>query len=176
MAGWFAIRTKQSELRSQRLLELERQGAATRAEVFQPLVEGIGDMWDQISKGTMTPEWYEMNLQPQLKKFMVWAPVYGADDTVWTFHRCVQSIHGGAPNLVTMRLLVELVLALRRELAHPASKVTALDVMGFRVSDIYEGGVAVPWVSLPERELYAHEGWTPPWGDRFKEGKPLQTH
>jgi hypothetical protein len=174
VAGWFAFITKRSELRSQRLIELERQSAATKAEVFQPLVEGIGQFWEQASKdGGVTPEWVDKNLMPRFTNFMTWAPVYGADETVWAFHRYAQGVYGDAPTNVTMRLMAELVLALRRELGHPGSKVTALDLMGFRLTDIYQDGVGVPWARLSEQELYKLENWTPPWGARFKCGKPL---
>ncbi len=69
--------------------------------------------------------------------------------------------------------MADIVIAARRELGHPETKVTALDIMGFRINDIYENGVAAPWARLPEEQLYKEEGWTPPWGERFKYGKPL---
>lgn len=172
LAGWFAIATKRSELRSQRIMELERQSAATKADVFQPLAEGIGVMWEQTSKGTATPEWFERNVMPRFNKFIIWAPIYGADETVWAYHRYIQAIFDDAPVNITMRHLAELVLALRRELGHPGSKVTALDLMGFRITDIYANGVGLSWTRLPLEKLYQEEGWTPPWGDRFKYGKP----
>jgi hypothetical protein len=174
LAGWFALMTKRSEFRSQRLIELERQSAATKAEVFQPLVEGIGEMWERTSKGTATLEWFENKLMPRFTTFMTWAPIYGADETVWAYHRYAQGIYDDCPTNITMRHLAELVLALRRELGHPNSKVTALDLMGFRIDDIYKDGVGLNWTRLPQNQLYEEEGWTPPWGDRFKTGKPLK--
>jgi hypothetical protein len=174
LAGWFAVITKRSELRSQRLIELERQSAATKAEVFQPLAEGIGEMWEQSSKGEATPEWFEKNVMPRFKRFMTWAPIYGADETVWAYHRYIQGIYADAPVDITMRHLADLVLALRRELGHPGSKVTALDLMGFRINDIYQNGVGLPWTRFSLQDLYSAAAWTPPWGDRFKYGKPLK--
>jgi hypothetical protein len=172
LAGLFALLANRSQHRSQRLIELERQSAATKAEVFQPLVEKIGQMWEMVSQDKMTPEWFEKNLMPRFTKFMTWAPVYGSDDTVWAYHKYMQAIYNDAPVNVTMRLLAEFVLALRRELGHPGSKITPVDLMGFRINDIYQDGVAVSWARLPEYELYKQEGWTPPWGDRFKYGAP----
>jgi hypothetical protein len=172
IAGWFAARTKRSEHRYQRLLELERQSAATKTDVFQPLVEGIGEMWERTSKGNLTPDWFEQHLLPRFASFMTWAPIYGADDTIWAYHRYQQGVYADAPINVSMRHMLDLVLALRRELGHPDTKVNALDLMGFRVTDIYEGGVGQPWARLPLKELYETENWTPPWGDRFKYGRP----
>lgn len=172
LAGWFAVATKRSELRSQRLIELERQSAATKADVFQPLAEGIGEMWEQTSQGQATPQWFEKHVMPRFKKFMTWAPIYAADETVWAYHRYIQGIYSDSPPNILMRHLAELVLALRRELGHPGSKVTPLDVMGFRITDIYADGVGVSWARLSLDKLYEEEGWTPPWGDRFKYGKP----
>jgi hypothetical protein len=174
LAGWFALLSKRSEFRSQRLLELERQSAATKAEVFQPLIEGIGEIWERTSKGTVTPEWFEMEVLPRFFNFMTWAPIYGADETIWAHHRYMQAIYADAPVNITMRHLAELVLALRRELGHPNSKVTALDLMGFRINDIYVNSAGRDWARLPLADLYKAESWTPPWGDRFKYGKPIK--
>lgn len=172
LAGWFAARTKRSELRSQRLLELERQSAATKAEVFQPVVEVIGEMWQRTSQGEVSQDWFEEHMLPRFANFMTWAPIYGADETVWAYHRYQQGVYADAPILVSLRHLLDLVLALRRELGHPDTKVNAIDLMGFRVTDIYENGVGQPWARLPLNKLYEAEQWTPPWGDRFKYGKP----
>lgn len=172
LAGWFASRTKRSELRSQRLLELERQSAATKAEVFQPVVEVIGEMWDRTSKGDVPQAWFEEEMLPRFSNFMTWAPIYGADETIWAYHRYQQGVYADAPINISLRHLLDLVLALRRELGHPDTKVNALDLMGFRVNDIYESGVGQAWSRLPLTKLYEAESWTPPWGDRFKYGKP----
>jgi hypothetical protein len=172
LAGWFARSTKRSELRSQRLLELERQSAATKAEVFQPVVEVIGEMWERTSKGDIPQTWFEETMLPRFASFMTWAPIYGADETIWAFHRYQQGVYADAPTFVSLRHLLELVLALRRELGHPDTKVNALDLMGFRVKDIYENGAGQPWARLPLNKFYESEQWTPPWGDRFKLGNP----
>jgi hypothetical protein len=94
--------------------------------------------------------------------------------TVWAYHRYIQGIYADAPVDITMRHLADLVLALRRELGHPGSKVTALDLMGFRINDIYQNGVGLPWTRFSLQDLYSAAAWTPPWGDRFKYGKPLK--
>jgi hypothetical protein len=174
VAGWFAAMTKRSEIRSQRLIELERRTAATKGEIFEPLIEALGQWWEKIgSEEELLPEWFEENVMPSFKRFMTWVQIYGSDETVWVVHRYMQAIYADAPVNVTMRLLAELVLALRHELGQPDSKATALDIMGFRINDIYEDGIGLAWTRLPERELYKHEGWTPPWGDRFRYGKPV---
>jgi hypothetical protein len=156
------------------LIELERQSATTKAEVFQPLAEGIGLMWERTSQGEASPEWFETEVMPRFAKFTTWAPIYGADGTVWAYHRYMQAIYADAPVNITMRHLADLVLALRRELGHPDTKISPLDLMGFRITDIYEDGVGVEWARLPLSDLYKAEGWTPPWGDRFKYGKPIK--
>lgn len=172
LAGWFASRTKRSELRSQRLLELERQSAATKAEVFQRLIEGIGEMWERTSKGTVSAEWTEQHLMPRFTNFMTWAPIYGSDEKIWAYHRYAQGVFAEAPVNVSLRHTLDFVIALRRELGHPDTKVTPLDLMGFRINDMYENGLGQPWARLGLNELYELENWTPPWGDRFKYGKP----
>ena len=165
LAGLFALSTKLSELRAQRRLESERRIAVSRSETFEPLIEKIGEMWDQISAGDLSPEWMKQTFQPTLMRFTSWVQIYGSDQAVWAAHRLMQSIYHEAPPNVLSRLLADLILAARKDLAHPETRVEALDVIGMRITDIYEQST---WGTTSLQRLIATEGWTPPWGDRFK--------
>jgi hypothetical protein len=145
-----------------------------KSEAFEPLVAAITKIWDQTSEGDVTPEWFEKEVMPKFRAYMTWVNVYGSDDAVWVVHRYMQAVYADAPVNVTIRLLAEVVLSLRRELGNPETKVNALDIMGQRINDIYSEGVAVEWARLSEPELYKHEGWKPPWGKRFRYGVPLK--
>jgi hypothetical protein len=172
LAGLFAYRTKRSELRAQAQLETERRIASSRGETFWPLIERIGDFWDKLGKGedvASQEEWVERELQPTFLKFLRWVQIYGSDEAVWAAHRLMQAIYHDAPANVVSRLLSDIVLAARRDLAHPDTKATSQDIMGLRVSDLYEH----KWASLTLERLYEEERWTPPWGTRFKYGKPV---
>lgn len=142
--------------------------------MFEPLIAGIGEMWERVGTDDATSEWFEENVLPQFKEFMKWVGIYGSDDLVWTMHRYMQAIYHEAPPNITMRLLTELTISLRRELGNPDTKVTALDVVGMRIYDIYDDGVAASWARLPEPQMYKLEGWKPPWGSRFRLGTPLK--
>jgi hypothetical protein len=175
VAGWFAIRAKRWEARSLRLIELERRAAVSKEQVFHPLIDGIGDMWARSVKDEATPEWFEENVLPRFIEFMKWGGIYASDDLVWTMHRYMQAIFHDAPPNVVMRLLTELTISLRRELGNPDTKVTALDLTSFRINDIYGAeGLGAAWARLPEPKVYEAEGWTPPWGKRFRYGRPLR--
>jgi hypothetical protein len=85
-------------------------------------------------------------------------------------HQYMQAVFHDAPPGVTMRLTAELALAARRELGHPDTSLDAVDIMGVRITDIYdEDGVPMAWAALPLEVVYASEEWTSPWGDRYDE-------
>jgi hypothetical protein len=169
LAGYFARQTKGAEIQAQRILELEKRIAASRADVFEPMVEAVGKFWERTAKtsGNLPDSWTEKNLLPAFSRFGHWVQIYGSDETVWLYHRFMQAIFADAPSTVIMRLLADLILAARKELGNPDSALNAVDIMGIRINDIYVNGVPMAWASLPESELYENEAWTPPWGDRF---------
>jgi hypothetical protein len=167
LAGYYARKTKSVELQAQRLMELERRVAASKSQVFEPLLEAIGEFWARIGRGEDATKWAEKNFVPVFVRFSHWVQVYGSDESVRIVHRYMQALYHDVPSEVTMRLLAELVIAARRELGLPETDIDAVDVMGIRITDIYEDGTPLPWASLPEEELYKHAEWTPPWGDRF---------
>lgn len=171
LAGFFAYRTKRSEIRAQSRIEAERRIAASRGETFEPLVERIGEMWDLIGKGEeLSEEWMEKEFNPTVLTFLRWVQIYGSDEAVWSAHRLMLAIYHDPPPNVLIRLLADVVLAARRDLANPETKVTFLDIMGLRITDIYEH----PWATQSLEELFRAEKWIPPWGTRFKYGKPLR--
>jgi hypothetical protein len=161
-------------VRAQRMLELERRIAVSRGEIFEPLVEAFMSWWDLVGTDELDEQWFTDNVMPTFKEFIKWVQIYGSDETVWIVHRYMQAIYANAPVNVAMRLYAELIIAARKELGFPDTRVTALDILGLRIHDIYGNGVPLPIVRLSERQLYAHEDWSPPWGDRFKYGKPTR--
>lgn len=165
ISGYFAQRSRAAELQGQRIVDLEKRLAAAKGEVFEPLIEAIGRLWDRIAKGDdVPPQWFET----AFSRFGHWVQVYGDDESVRAYHRYMQAIYANAPVTVTMRVLGELILVARRELGRPDTSIDAADIMGIRITDLYEDGVPVAWARLPLDEVFASEGWVPPWGDRFK--------
>jgi hypothetical protein len=164
VAGLFALQAKWSELRAQSRMEAERRIATSRGETFEPLIERIGDLYDKIgSDGKVTQAWMETELRPTFFRFLRWVQIYGSE-AVWASHRLMQAMFHNVPPNVLTRLMGDLVVAARRDLTHPDSKVNALDIMGLRINDVYEH----PWAAAPLEQVYRMEGWSPPWGLRFK--------
>jgi hypothetical protein len=171
LAGLFAYRTKRSEIRAQSRIEAERRIAVSRGETFEPLIERIGEMLDKISRGEdVSQAWTDEEFTPTLLKFLRWVQIYGSDEAVWSAHRLMQGINNKPPSNVLPLLLADIILAARRDLANPETRVTLLDVLGLRITDIYEH----PWAAQSLEELCRSENWVPPWGMRFKHGKPLR--
>ena len=81
----------------------------------------------------------------------------------------MQGMYHESPPNVLSRHLADFVIAARKDLAHPDTRVAALDIMGLRVNDIYEHQI---WRTGSLEQVYAAEGWRPTWGARFEYGKP----
>lgn len=171
LAGIFALTTKRSELRAQRRLEAESRIATSRSELYQPVIDKIGEMWDRTAAGEEIEGWVEREFRPPFMRLLNWIQIYGSDEAVWAAHRLMQGMYYESPPNVLSRHLADFVIAARKDLATPDTRVSPLDVMGLRVNDIYEHPV---WGLGSLAAVYASEGWSPPWGDRFKYGKPHQ--
>jgi hypothetical protein len=83
----------------------------------------------------------------------------------------MQAAFNHAPMLVTSRLYAELILASRRDIGYPDTNVTALHIMGMRVTDMYSEAQYRRAMRLPFEELCREQGWTPPWLTKSKDAK-----
>jgi hypothetical protein len=147
VAGRYALRAKTAEFQANRVLELERRLAASKADVFEPMVEALGRVFELTAQGKSADEdAFEEAAGPQFRRFVHWVQVYGADETVLTVHKMMQAFYSSPPSEVVLRLMGELLVAARRELGHPDTKIDALDLMGIRINEL---------------------SWEPPWGHRF---------
>jgi hypothetical protein len=163
VAGHYAGKSKQAELSAARVLELEKRLAGMKEEVYRPMVELLRSMWDSAKSGKQPNQ---AKMLETLSRFTAWAQMYGSDDVVIAHHKMMQAAFTEPPSEVMMRYIAEMTLALRKDLGDPETRVDAIDLLGMRIKDIYEGDMVGKY-ALGENEFSAAEGWTPPWGDRF---------
>jgi hypothetical protein len=170
LAGRYALRAKTAEFQANRILELERRLAASKAEVFEPMVEALMQMFELTAQGKASDEAaFEEVAGPAFRKFVHWVQVYGSDETVRVVHKMMQALYSAPPPEIVLHFVAELIVAARRELGHPDTQIDAVDVMGIRINDLYSGdGSLYTHLALPEAELFKKLGWSPPWGDRFE--------
>lgn len=154
---------KDAELKSARIQDLENRLSASKAEVYEPMVETLRAVLD--SAGT-EEELSEEETLDTLRRFSAWVQIYGNDEAVRAFHRFMQAAYSEPPPVVVMRFYVETILAIRRDIGYPESTLDAMDILGIRIKDAYSGEWAAQMIA-PLPEFYRMAGWVPPWGDRY---------
>lgn len=164
IAGIYAKKSQEAEVAAARVLELEKRIAGMKEDIYRPMVELLRSLWDSVKTGKQ-PQQTEMI--ETLSKFTAWTQIYGSDDVVITFHKMMQASFHDAPPNVTMRCIAEMLLALRRDLGDPETKIDVVDLLGMRITDIYESEMLKSY-SLQEEQFFEAEGWSAPWGGRFK--------
>jgi hypothetical protein len=161
LASRSAHRAKTSELREQRLGDMEARLAVRKADVYEPMVELMRRMLDPATAGKMDKQGVET-----FAKFSTWVQIYGSDEAVRVFHKLMQAAYHEPPPEILMRYLAEFTLAIRRDLGHVDTGVGLRDLLGIRLKDIYELG-DTEFLEIPEAELAKRHSWERPWGSRF---------
>jgi ABC-type sugar transport system substrate-binding protein len=157
-AGRYASKARLAEGKAARLHALEERTAQLRREMYEPVIETLGDLMGQQTRAqAMT------TMESVIVKFQNFVVVWGSDEVVTAFYRFRRASALNPPAAITIRLTAELLLAMRRDLAWPDSKITSLEVMGSRISDLQKGSELEGAFTLPFDKLAAREGWTLPW-------------
>lgn len=158
LAARFASRARLAEGKAARSLALDERTAAKRADVYMPFVIVLGDILTPARRQAALA-----SMEPVVADFHNFVSVWGSDDVVEAFYKFRRGSSTSPPAAITMRLTAELLLAIRRDLAWPDSTVTALEVMGSRITDLEPGGELETAFTLPFDELAHRESWSPPW-------------
>jgi hypothetical protein len=67
------------------------------------------------------------------------------------------------PATISIRLVADFIIAIRKDLAWPDTKITALETMGGRITDLQAHPEMKEAFSMPMDQLAAKNGWTVPW-------------
>ena len=147
-----------SDRDANRLQALEERIASRKREVYEPFVKALGDM--------LVPARSEDALgkaQDTIADFQNTVVIWGSDDVVEAFYRFRRASGTTPPPMIIMRLASDLLIAIRRDVAAPDTKMDALRIMGMRINDLDVGGPMEQAFTLPFDELAKREEWTPPW-------------
>jgi hypothetical protein len=161
VAALSARSTKRLELQAQRARDLEGRISERKLDVYRPMIELLGNVIGNAAHGLqpVAPE----DVSAKVAEFTTWIAVYGSDDVIKVYHNFMQAIFNQVPVVVASRLYAEFMLAVRRDIGYPDTSVTALQIMGARVNDLYSERDYRLAMSLPFEELCRRENWTPPW-------------
>lgn len=164
IAGRSARRAGASDREAQRLRDLEARLSVKKYETYEPFLKALGDM--------LTPGRNKVTNKAMLDSmadFMNLVVAYGSDDVIRAYARFRAASSSEPPATVTVRLIADLVVAMRRDLGG-ATTLTGLEVLGMRINDLYSSQENVHALSAPFEEVCQRAGWVPPWRD--VEGEP----
>lgn len=162
IAGVYASRARSSQEAAESDRQLRQQLFVAKAEVYEPMVELLRTMLDTTKTNKPIAD---RKLQETLSKFTAWISVYGSDEAVQTFHKFMQAAYHDATEQVLMYYYGGFLLAIRKDLGHPETKIGIPDLLGMRITDVWEA--MAEKVQLPEAQFLAQEGWDPPWPPDF---------
>jgi hypothetical protein len=147
-----------------RLRELEARVAERKYETYKPMLDYLHL---SVAGGVDFPSLTEdeqRNYRTMVHDFGTWISIFGSDEAVRAYQRHTQAtFHGPPPIPVLFRLWIDLLLAARRDMAHPETTSTPDDVMGIRIRDVYTSELAVDACTLTVDELCEKYDWTAPW-------------
>lgn len=160
LAARSAKRAHDAQASADHLQRLERRVADHKREIYKPMIEMMAKMLDDPGK---TPPASEF--KKRFGEFARWITVVGSDDAVLAFRNLMQASYNNAPTDIYMRLFAEFQLAARRDLGDEQTALTAIDLMGMRVNDLYGEPRSSLYraLTLPIDEVAAEHGWKIPW-------------
>jgi hypothetical protein len=161
VAALSARSTKRLELQAQRARELESRISERKIDIYKPMIELLGSLISGTASGTQPVA--PGDNSKKIAEFSTWITIYGSDDTIRTYHNFMQAAFHQAPTLIGSRLFAEFLLAARRDIGYPDTSITALQLMGMRINDLYTEDEYRLAMSLPFEELCRRQHWEPPW-------------
>ncbi|MDN4481623.1 hypothetical protein [Demequina muriae] len=88
--------------------------------------------------------------------------MWGSDDAVSAFSRFRRASSTNPPGHIAMRLVADLLLAIRRDVAVPDSRATGMEILGSRLNDLKKGSAITRALEAPFPEVCKEHGWEPP--------------
>lgn len=157
------------QAQAERLGALEERLAQHEYDVYAPMLTLLNDMiLGAVDIENMSAA--EQSRQQKMSKdFGTWIAVFGSDEAVSAYHRWAQAtFHQPIPPPVLLRLWADLMLAARRDIGDSATCTTTTELLGLRLTDLYEVPDNLVAVDLPLDELCARFGWAAPWANRLE--------
>lgn len=164
LAARSAKKTKRFEVQAQYVRDLENRIAEKKFETYQPMIDTLYDMLDpeKVKGANMS------NVLETFNRFDAWIAIYGSDEVVAAWHRFRQAAFHDAPALVFVRLYADVIMAARRDLGAPNTRVARMEIVGNRLNDLYvdTGDLDIKTIlSLDWPEISNRTGWAVPWDE-----------
>lgn len=160
IAALSAASARRSESSAQTVRDLEARIAERKFAIYEPMIELLRKILDPRDAAAILAD--EEGYRASISKFAAWIAIYGSDEAITYFQRFMQCTYRSATPAIMVRMYAEFVLAARRDMGYPDTKVTGEEIFGIRLKDVYER----TWIdafTMPLADLYAREGWDAPW-------------
>lgn len=161
LAGWQARKARLSEQEAERLRFAEERVSEHKYEIYKPMLT----MFGRMLRGVPFPDGWEQDLDD----FNTWLLMFGSDDAISSWGQLMQATYAHAPAEIIVRMYVQFMLAARRDMGDPGTRLGNLDALAPRISDLYENRGYYAAVALPLERLYNKHNWMPPWERRFED-------
>jgi hypothetical protein len=146
-----------------RIRDLENRLSDQKFQTYKPMVELIGNMFSQDEASQAALRDAAANV-PKFKDFTTWITIYGSDEAVTAWHNFMAGAKANPPLMIKIRLLTDVLLAARKDMGYPDSKVTRQELIATRLTDFYDQEDKYSAVlTLPFAEACKLANWTPPW-------------
>jgi hypothetical protein len=160
LAGRFAKRARGAEIEAQRLRDLEARLAEKKYETYKPMIAMLGSAF-LAANAKKNPA--DVVSAEKVSEFAQWISIFGSDDAVRAYRNFMQSAYNDPPAEISMRVYADFVLAARRDMGSPSSELTALEILGMRLTDLHSNPKFYDIASMPFEELCSRYHWQPPW-------------
>lgn len=152
-----ARRAQQAEHESARLRALEDRVAQKKYDVYEPLLQNLGDLLTPSRSAAAAKKTEDV-----VADFQTFVTVWGSDEVVETFYRYRAAANVSPPSEVVMRLVADFLVAVRRDVAWPETRIPNLYAIAMRINNLHEHPQMTEALAMPLTELFKKYEWTPP--------------
>jgi hypothetical protein len=146
---------------TERIRDLENRISERKYETYRPMLQMLGDAFNQEKLKQLAAD-PAKNID-RFGDFTTWITIYGSDEAVRAFHNFTQSASYDPPDLVSVRLIADFILAARKDIGYRDTDVTKTQLIAMRIKDFYDEDKFKTAMTLPLDEVCEREGWIPPW-------------
>lgn len=151
-----ARKAQAAEHEAARLRALEERVAERKYELYQPFVQTLTDLLTPSRKKEA-----EKRMEDTMADFQGFVTLWASDEVNEMFYRYRVAASTSPPSLVIMRLLSDFLLAVRRDVAWPNTKIDGMHVIAMRINDLGRNSNIGRALTMPLDELFTWQEWEP---------------
>lgn len=156
VAAVFAGRAQRAEHSQARLRDLEQRVAQKKVELYTPIVTLLGRILAPSGR-----EKAEAEMEEVLVGFQSTIVMWASDEVIEAFFRFRAAASSNPPSKVTVRLVSDFLIAVRRDVAWPDTEVDGLQVVGMRINDLDKDPSIAAALTMPLGDVFAANDWKP---------------